>query len=84
LTIRRIAGGFLIRKEAPTSVALAALAGSRENTELAQFAKILFLLKNLGTRQFVAPSRRKSNAHFYPREPVQLSHNVSSRRQIEQ
>jgi hypothetical protein len=50
LTIRRIAEGLLIRKEAPTSVALAALAGSRENTELAQFAKILFLLKNLGSK----------------------------------
>ena len=40
LTIRQIAEGLLIRKEAPTSVALAALAGSREDTELAQFAKI--------------------------------------------
>ena len=33
LTIRRIAEGLLIRKEAPTSVTLAALAGSRENIE---------------------------------------------------
>jgi hypothetical protein len=33
--MRRIAEGLLIRKEAPTSVALAAPAGSRENTELA-------------------------------------------------
>jgi hypothetical protein len=47
LTIKRIAEGLLIGKEAPASVALAALAGSRENTELAQFAKILFLLKKL-------------------------------------
>jgi hypothetical protein len=47
LTIRQIAEGLLIK--APTSVALAALVGSRENIELAQFAKILFLLKNLGT-----------------------------------
>jgi hypothetical protein len=60
LTIRRIAEGLLIRKEVPTSVALAALAGSRENTELAQFAKILFLSKNLGTRYFIVPRRAKS------------------------
>jgi hypothetical protein len=69
LTIRRIAEGLLIRKEAPTSVTLAALAGIRESTDLAQFAKILFLLKSLGPDNLLYQIGQ-INAHFYSREPV--------------